>query len=132
MASPSRSPKTSELANAFLDHSLAYLPGIVEEQHRTLDLLLPVVRAIRCNHSLRYIANVVDGTYDGFVYHSLWLWDLVGPNVILGEAGASVTDLQGRDLHLQPTAERARHRYGVLAANTELHPQLVQLLNVPR
>lgn len=126
---PVRASTTTHLADAFLDHSLAFLPGIVEEQHRTLDLLLPVVRAIRCNHSLRYIANVVDGTYDGFVYHSLWFWDLVGPSVILHEAGAAVTDLRGQQLALDPTAEAVSRIYGVLAANQHLHGPLAQVIN---
>lgn len=120
---------TTDLADAFLDHSLAFLPGMVEEQRRTLDLLLPVVRAIRCNHSLRYIANVVDGTYDGFVYHSSWLWDLVGPSVILREAGAAVTDLRGQQLPLEPTTEAASRIYGVVAANQHLHGQLIRVIN---
>lgn len=120
---------TIDLADAFLDHSLAFLPGMVEEQRRTLDLLLPVVRAIRCNHSLRYIANVVDGTYDGFVYHSSWLWDLVGPSVILHEAGAAVTDLEGKQLPLEPTTEAASRIYGVVAANQYLHAQLIRVIN---
>jgi myo-inositol-1(or 4)-monophosphatase len=121
--------RTPKLADAFLDHSLAYLPGIMDEQRRTLDLLLPAVRAIRCNHSLRYIGNVVDGTYDGFVYHSLWLWDLVGPSVLLNEAGASVTDIEGGNLRLEPTEEAAGRLYGVLAANPGLHTHLTQMLN---
>lgn len=126
--SPVHASATGRLEDAFLDHSLAYLPGVVEAQRRTLDLLLPAVRAIRCNHSLRYIANVVDGTYDAFVYHSLSLWDIVGPSVLLAEAGAIVTGLDGRPLDLTPTAGAASRLHAAVAANPVLHAQLTGLL----
>lgn len=122
---------TANPEDAFIDHSLAYLPSIVEDQRRTLDLLLPEVRAVRCNHSLRYIANVVDGTYDGFVYHSLWLWDLAGSSVILAEAGALVTDIRGADLRLDTSPSGLNQLYAVLSANNELHAELVEVMNPP-
>ena len=126
--SPVHASSTDRLEDTFLDHSLAYLPGIVEAQRRTLDLLLPAVRAIRCNHSLRYIANVIDGTHDAFVYHSLSLWDILGPAVLLEEAGATVTALDGRPLDLTPTAASANRLHAAVAANPALHAQLTRLL----
>jgi myo-inositol-1(or 4)-monophosphatase len=125
--SPVHASATDRLEDTFLDHSLAYLPSIVEAQRRTLDLLLPAVRAIRCNHSLRYIANVVDGTYDAFVYHSLSLWDILGPAVLLAEAGATVSGLDGRPLDLAPTAGSTSRVQAAVAANPTLHAQLTRL-----
>jgi myo-inositol-1(or 4)-monophosphatase len=125
---PIRASRTTELNNAFVDHSLAWAPGIVTNQQRTLELLLPVVRAIRCNHSLRYLARVADGTYDAFVYHSLWLWDLVGPSVVLNEAGALVTALDGGPLDLTPNQASTSRLYAAIGANPELHTKLITLL----
>jgi myo-inositol-1(or 4)-monophosphatase len=122
-----RVSSTTELEDSVIDHSLAYLRGIVANQRRTLDLLLPTVRAIRCNHSLRYLARVADGIYDAFVYHSLWLWDLVGPSVVLSEAGALVTAMDGRPLDLEPTEASCSRLYAAVAANPVLHAKLMQL-----
>jgi myo-inositol-1(or 4)-monophosphatase len=116
------------LADAFVDHSLAALPGILDEQRRTLDLLIPEVRAVRCNHSLRYLAHVADGTYDAFVYHSLGLWDLVGSSVVLAEAGVEVTGLDGAPLDLAPTPEAGNRTYAAVGANPALRRRLVELL----
>ena len=86
---------TASIEDAFVDHSLMNLSLILDDQARTLAVLVRTARAVRCNHSLRYLAYVAEGVYDAFVYHSLGLWDLVGPSVILAEAGVTITALDG-------------------------------------
>lgn len=72
---------TTVLRDAVFDHSLANIPDVIEMQARTLATLICACRGVRCVHSLTYLARVAEGTYDGFVYHSLGLWDICGPSV---------------------------------------------------
>lgn len=113
--------------DAVVDHSLAYVPEIMERQWRTLRALLPRVRAVRCNHSLRYLAYVAEGVYDAFVYHSLGLWDLVGPSVILAEAGATISTLDGGPLDLTPSPDAGSRLYAAIGANPTLKTNLTAL-----
>jgi myo-inositol-1(or 4)-monophosphatase len=112
--------KVTALRDAVFDHSLANIPEIAAEQGRTLAALISEARAVRCVHSLTYLARVAEGTYDGFLYHSLALWDICGPSVILEEAGAKLTGLDGRPLHLRPSRAAHGRLFAAIAANPDL------------
>ena len=65
------------------------------------------------------LAYVAAGRFDGFWEHSLQAWDIAAGIVLVREAGGMVTDLRGgADMLAQGT---------VLAANENLHPQLLKL-----
>jgi myo-inositol-1(or 4)-monophosphatase len=111
---------TAALRDAVFDHSLANIPDVLEMQARTLAVLIGACRGVRCVHSLTYLGRVADGTYDGFVYHSLGLWDICGPSVILEEAGAVLTGMDGEPLDLRPSPESPGRVFAVMAANPQL------------
>ena len=118
----------TQLADVVLDHSLIDFPEIVAAQRQTLERLIASVRGVRCSHSVRYMAYVAEGNYDGFVYHSLGLWDLVGTSIILNEAGVEVRGLRGESLNLQPSAATATTTYAAIGANPRLLAKLVELI----
>ena len=65
------------------------------------------------------LAWVAAGRFDGFWEHSLQAWDIAAGIVLVREAGGMVTDLRGgAEMLAQGT---------VLAANENLHPQLLKL-----
>jgi myo-inositol-1(or 4)-monophosphatase len=111
---------TASLRDAVFDHSLANFPEVLEMQARTLAVLIGACRGVRCVHSLTYLGRVADGTYDGFVYHSLGLWDICGPSVILEEAGAVLTGMDGESLDLRPSPESPGRVLAVMGANPRL------------
>lgn len=123
--------KTLDLRDVIVDHSLIDLPEIRAAQQHTLERLIGTVRGVRCSHSLRYMAYVAQGNYDGFVYHCLGLWDLVGTSVILREAGAEICGLRGEPLNLRPSAAAASATYAAIGGNTRLLAALVELVAVP-
>lgn len=115
------------LRHATIDHSLLSFADSAAAQHqdRTLAAVLKTARGVRCDHSVRYIADTIDGVLDGFVYHSLGLWDIVGTSVILAEAEIVVTDLNGDPLNLSPRAWRADRLYPAIGAAAGLHQELL-------
>src|SRR5580693_9760231 len=66
------------------------------------------------------LAYVAAGRFDGFWEHSLKSWDVAAGIVLVREAGGMVTDLRGG-------ADMLTHG-SVLAANENLHPQILKLL----
>jgi myo-inositol-1(or 4)-monophosphatase len=69
------------------------------------------------------LARVADGTIDvGLVSSNSRDWDLAAADLILGEAGGRVTDLEGRDLRYN----RPEPVHGELAAApARLHPRVI-------
>ena len=66
------------------------------------------------------LAYVAAGRFDGFWERSLQAWDIAAGIVLLREAGGMITDLRGGADMLT--------KGEVLAANENLHPQLLKLL----
>jgi myo-inositol-1(or 4)-monophosphatase len=122
---------TERVEDAVFDHSLSDLEAVLEPQELTLQALVRRARGVRCIHSLTYLARVAEGTYDGFVYHSLGLWDICGPSVILEEAGAKVVDLSGAPLDLSPGPWATNRVYAAAAANPVLLEQLLSVIKFP-
>jgi myo-inositol-1(or 4)-monophosphatase len=66
------------------------------------------------------LAYVASGRYDGFWENGLYPWDVGAGIVLVREAGGFVTDLAG--------GRKMLAGGGILAANTDLHPQLARIL----
>ncbi|MFT7648333.1 MAG: myo-inositol-1(or 4)-monophosphatase [Candidatus Poriferisodalaceae bacterium] len=119
------------LADALFDHSTLHYrdPARAAAQLGTLTSLMANARGIRCDHSLRYLADVALGRLNGFVYHSLGLWDITGPSVILGELGYQVTNLTGEPLDLSPSSWVNGRLYAAVGAEPQLLAEVIELLN---
>lgn len=118
---------SQQLANATLDHSLLHFADAERrrEQSDTLHALLGAARGMRCDHSLRYLADTIDGVLDGFVYHSLGLWDIAGSSAILREVGVTVSDLAGQPLDLAAGRWSPGRLYPTIGATPALHAEIV-------
>ncbi|MBS0126210.1 3'(2'),5'-bisphosphate nucleotidase CysQ [Thetidibacter halocola] len=115
---PLRAAQTAEPDGASLlatRHSLdtQHWPGGVPDMHRSH------------RPSLAYrLCLVAEGRYDAMVtFRPAWEWDIAAGALIMAEAGATVTDPQGRSLHFN---NRHPQTPGVLAANPTLHAALLK------
>jgi len=68
------------------------------------------------------LAYVAAGRFDGFWELGLHPWDIAAGALIAQEAGALVTRMNGEPFVLSPP-------YTILAANPQLHPQILQALS---
>nr|MDJ0983460.1 inositol monophosphatase family protein [Kiloniellales bacterium] len=66
------------------------------------------------------LAYVAAGRFDGFWEWGLSAWDFAAGWLLVREAGGFVTEMDGRSLTLDSGS--------LLAANGELHPELMKLL----
>lgn len=69
------------------------------------------------------LAYVAAGRYDGYWENGLCPWDVAAGIVLVREAGGYVTDLVGGKTMLSGG--------GIVAANSHLHPHLVELIATP-
>lgn len=77
--------------------------------------------------SLAYrLSLVADGSFDGMLtLRPTWEWDVAAGTIILEEAGAAMTDKNGRSLVFNNQDPRLA---GVVAANKKLHAQITDAL----
>lgn len=67
------------------------------------------------------------GEYRAFVGSGGFIWDFAPPALLLAEAGWTVTDISGRPFRWQGRIIK-RGRPGIIAAPSDLHGQLVQII----
>jgi len=85
-----------------------------------------LVRHVRSSLAWR-MALVAEGAFDAMLtFRPAWEWDIAAGDVICREAGARVTDRQGRPLSFNRPAPRVP---GVIAAPPDLHDALLERLH---
>ncbi len=81
------------------------------------------------NGSLK-INEVACGNFTAFISplsHSMSLWDLCAPQIILQEAGGRITDYHGHPLQFR--TEDPTHLKGIIATNETVHKYLLEKLH---
>ncbi len=86
------------------------------------DLMLKTQGVRRLGSAAIDLCYVAAGRFDGYWELRLNPWDLAAGALIVQEAGGIVTDVHGDDNYF-------RTPYSVLAANPNIHPQMVEVLN---
>ena len=111
-------PKRALLATGF-----AYVENM---QHRNLDVfarMLPQVRSIRRPGAAALdLCSVAAGRFDGFWEMGLNAWDVAAGNLIVQEAGGTVTGPDGSPYHFGELT--------LVASNGHLHGKLLSLLDL--
>ena len=127
---PLRVTDEGSLENVLIDYSFYYPedPSARERERNIFEALWPRVRGIRSSGSLRYLAQLADGQLGGFIAHELGLWDITGPSVILEEAGAVVTGLDGRPIDFQVGPSNCDRVISAIGASPALHSQIMELI----
>jgi myo-inositol-1(or 4)-monophosphatase len=91
--------------------------GFAEQLDRVSDKVAGVRRLGTASLDLAYVAA---GRFDGFWEYGLKPWDIAAGVIIVREAGGMISHLEGD----QPWSEPGT----LIAANTDIHPQLIRLL----
>ncbi len=111
-----------ELKDALFATGIPFAVGTAQQRlgfARTLGTLMPQVAGIRRFGSAALdLAWVAAGRYDGYWETGVKPWDIAAGMLIVREAGGYATDTEGRD-ELANT---------VVAANTHMHPKLLEVV----
>ena len=114
---------TAELTQALLMSGFPYDRGAtLDQQLATLAafMRMPIHGMRRDGSAAVDCTHVACGRADGFWEYSLRPWDTAAGVVILREAGAKVTDING-----EPWSANAT---GIIAANPALHAQMLDVI----
>jgi myo-inositol-1(or 4)-monophosphatase len=110
------------LNQTILVNEYSHLDEMIRLNHADVRYLNARVQGIRrpgsCTVDLCYVAA---GRYEGFWTHHAHPWDFAAGGLIVQEAGGTVTNLSGGKDFLTPPCS-------ILAASTNLHPQLLEML----
>ena len=118
------------------DSLLAYgIDGYQDEPQRTHDeiamlgSLILSVRNLRSSNSVFDIMSVVDGSYGASLNQTSKIWDNVGCQVIVEEAGGKYTDFWGRQIDNSNPLKKAEDNFTMCAASTVLHGQVQSVIH---
>jgi myo-inositol-1(or 4)-monophosphatase len=120
----------TDLHDVLIDHSFHFRddPDRMEREMRIFRAVWPRVRGVRSSGCLWYLAQLAEGKLGAFIANELGLWDMAGPYVVLTEAGARVTDLQGQALDLSAEGHTWNRSLQAVGANPQLHQQLIAII----
>jgi fructose-1,6-bisphosphatase/inositol monophosphatase family enzyme len=120
----------TEMRDVLIDQSFHFRddPDRMEREMRIFHAVWPQVRGVRSSGCLRYLAQLAEGQLGAFIANELGLWDMAGSYVVLTEAGARVTDLQGQALDLSVDEHNWNRSLQAVGANPLLHQQLIAII----
>jgi myo-inositol-1(or 4)-monophosphatase len=91
---------------------------------RTIEIFQNRILGMRVNGAAALdCCNTARGLFQGFFERNLSPWDLAAGSLILSEAGAVVTDMEGREYHPLTTRD-------ICAANPSLHEQMLETIKI--
>jgi myo-inositol-1(or 4)-monophosphatase len=122
--------EATDLRDVLIDQSFHFRddPDRIDREMRVFRAVWPHVRGVRSSGCLRYLAQLAEGKLGAFIANEIGVWDIAGPYVVLTEAGARVTDLQGHALELSIDGHSWSRSLRAVGANPQLHQQLISII----
>ena len=118
-----------ELKNLLCCYSLDYSKDISKTEREVLIIknLVQNFRNLRSTNSLVDFCMVADGRLGSAINQTMKIWDIAAPQLILEEAGAKVTDIDGNSLVYSPSSGSLEQNFTAVAANPVVHEKLLKL-----
>jgi myo-inositol-1(or 4)-monophosphatase len=124
--------KETKLSNLLCCYSLDFNIDI-RKTSREVEIIKNLVqncRNLRSTNSLLDFCFVAEGKFGATINQSMKIWDIAAPELILSEAGAKVTDANGRAIVYTPSDQSVSQNYTAAAANPVIHSEIMQLMHV--
>ena len=127
---PLRVTAETELKNLLCCYSLDYSSEIskTEREVQVIKGLVQNFRNLRSTNSLVDFCMVADGRIGAALNQTMKIWDIAAPQLILEEAGAKVTDINGENIEYNPTPASLTQNYTAIAANHGVHQQVMSII----
>jgi myo-inositol-1(or 4)-monophosphatase len=119
-----------ELKNILLAYGLDYSEDNVKlhREIRIMEALIAKVRNFRTVNSLIDFCYTADGRLGACLNQTTKIWDIAAPSLLLSEAGAKVTDFNGKPLDFSLSETNWMRNFEMIAANENLHDQIMEVL----
>lgn len=87
------------------------------------------VRNIRSTNSLVDFCYTADGRLGAALNQTTKIWDIAVPWLMIREGGGIVTDIHGREISFDLTAEAVNLNYTIIASGTALHGPILKTIS---
>ncbi len=104
-------------------------PDKVRDQMKIIAEVLINSRNLRSSNSVFDLVMVAKGSYGGWLNLSGKIWDNVGPQIVLEEAGAIYTDFLGNPIDYFDPLTKTKINYTNCVAPPVLHKQLQEIIH---
>ena len=104
-------------------------PDKIRNQMATATEVLLNSRNIRSSNSVFDLVMVAKGSYGGWLSFSGKVWDNVGPQIVLEEAGAIYTDFLGKPIDYSDPLTKTKLNYTNCVASPILHKKLQKIIH---
>lgn len=91
--------------------------------------LIQETRNMRLLNCLVDQCFVAEGKIGAIINHNVKIWDYAAPYLLMVEAGGMATTIEGKPLNFRATAPDLLDNHTIVAANTFLHRQIIQIIN---
>ena len=104
-------------------------PDKIRNQMKIAAEVLLNSRNIRSSNSVFDLVMVAKGSYGGWLSLSGKIWDNVGPQIVLQEAGAIYTDFLGKQIDYSDPLTKTKVNYTNCVAPPILHKRLQEIIH---
>lgn len=122
-----------DLRNILCCYSLDFSedPSKTEQEVHIIKRLVQSCRNMRSTNSLVDFCFTAEGKLGAAVNQTMKIWDIAAPQLILEEAGAKVTDIDGNQILYGLSDQSINQNFTAIAANPSLHEKISAVINQP-
>lgn len=124
----SSNPRLSQSLVAYGLDSHYDNPEFTKNEMTILGRLVNSIQNLRSSNSVYDAMMVASGKFGGYANQSMRIWDVVGPQIIIEEAGGKVTDIEGNSINYKNHMEKIRDHFTFLSASNILHSQILEVI----
>lgn len=119
----------NDLKNILAAYSLDFSdePGKTKQEVKIIENLVNNIRNLRSTNCLLDFCYTADGKLGACINQTTKIWDIAGPGLIVEEAGGKVSDIDGNPLKFKLSEDNYSRNFTIIASNSILHSELVNL-----
>lgn len=102
-------------------------PSLTSDECESLEKLILKIRNLRSSNSCFDAMMVVKGKYGAYLNKTSKIWDNVGLEVVLNEAGYNYTDCAGRSIDYDHPLTKVKENFEFLMCAPNLHSDLLHI-----
>lgn len=128
---PINCKRTSDLAEILVAYSFDFSsdPGKTGAEMEILVKLSKRIRNTRSTNSIIDFCYTADGRLGAVMNQATKIWDIAAPWLIIREGGGIVTAISGSEIEFNLSQNAINQNYTIIAAGSELHGQLMEILS---
>ncbi len=122
-----------DLKNILCCYSLDFSedPSKTEHEVHIIKRLVQSCRNMRSTNSLVDFCFTAEGKLGAAINQTMKIWDIAAPQLILEEAGAKVTNIEGNQIIYDLSDHSINQNFSAIAANPSLHEKISAIINQP-